>query len=130
MGHRVQRTLCSSAISSSLWPRWRGKRMLGHCDNESVLHMLAGRSSRNPELMHLLRCLFFIEAQHGFTLLLIHISGVNNDLSHDRLVSFLSKVPGAQPLPIPLPPPLLFDKKGTWTSSDWTQKFRSIVDSG
>ena len=130
--------LFAVVLSAAVWGReWRGKRVLGHGDNESVTHMLAGRSSRNPELMHLLRCLFFIEAQHGFTLSLVHISGVNNDLaddlSRDRLVSFLSKVPGAQPLPTPLPPPLLellFDTKGTWTSSDWTQKFRSIVDSG
>lgn len=62
-----------------------------------VTHMAAKRHSKNPELMHLLRCLFFIEAEHSFTLSLIHIAGVENDLADDlsrnNLSSFFAKVP-------------------------------------
>ena len=48
--------------------------------------------------MHLLRCLFFIEAQLQ---LATHIAGVHNNLAHDlscnRHSSFLSKAPWATP---------------------------------
>ena len=94
---------------------------------------MASRSSKNPQLMHLLRCVFFIEAGFGFTLSVVHIAGVANnladDLSRDKLVSFLQKVPTAQ-LQTPLPPPLielLLDTAGTWTLQDWTRRFGSII---
>ena len=71
--------------------------------------------------MHLL--IFFIEADKGFSLSVVHVRGVANDLaddlSRDRLTSFLSKVPTAEQLPTPLPPSLLrllLDTRGTcWT---------------
>ena len=121
-------------LSAAVWGRrWRGQHVRAHCDNEAVVHMMASRSSKNPQLMHLLRCIFFIEAGFGFTLSVVHITGVANDLaddlSRDKLVSFLQKVPTAQPqTPLSLPLiELLQDTAGTWTSRDWTQRFSSIV---
>ena len=122
-------------LSAAAWGKgWRGCQVLGHCDNEAVTHVVRSRSSKNPQLMHLLRCLFFIEAECAFALSLVHIAGVDNDLaddlSRDKLSSFLAKVPQAQPLPTPLPPPLLellFDTEGTWTSPIWTQRFKNSV---
>lgn len=127
--------LFALVVSTAVWGKdWRGQRVLGYCDNEAVVHMLASRSSKNPELMHLLRGLFFIEAESNFSLSVVHITGVANDLaddlSRDRAMSFLSKVPHARPLPTPLPLPLLellLDTNGTWTSPDWTRRFRSIA---
>ena len=91
---------------------------------------MASRTSKNPELAHLLRCLFFIEAERGFSLSVVHIAGVANDraddLSRDKLSSFLLKVPKADRLPTPLPPSLLellLDTHGTWISPDWTRRF-------
>ena len=47
--------------------------------------------------MHLLRCVFFIEAVCGFSLSVVHVAGIAydlaDDLSHERLSSFLRKVP-------------------------------------
>ena len=107
-------------VSVAVWGReWRGQQVLGHCDNEAVVHMMASRSSRNPDLMHLLRCLFFLEADYGFSLSIVHIAGIANDraddLSRNKMSSFLSKVPLADQLPTPLPLPLvdlLLDTRG------------------
>ena len=38
-----------------------------------------GTTNKTPELMHLLRCIFFIEASLGFSLSVRHTSGVAND---------------------------------------------------
>ena len=61
--------------------QWRGIRVLSRCDNEAVTAVLGSRSSRDPHLMHLLRCLFFIEAEHCFMLSVSHIAGVDYDLA-------------------------------------------------
>ena len=38
-------------VSVAVWGRrWRGQQVLGHCDNEAVVHMMASRSSKNPDL--------------------------------------------------------------------------------
>ena len=122
-------------LSAAAWGKqWSGQQVRAHCDNEAVVHVMASRSSKNPELMHLLRCLFFIEADNGFSLSVVHIAGVANeladDLSRNKLTAFLSKVPGARQLPTPLPPPLielLLDTDGTWTSPAWTRRFCSTA---
>ena len=50
------------------------------------------------------------EAKHQFTMSIVHIAGVDNDLADDlsrnQLPSFLQKAPQAQPLPTPIPPRL------------------------
>ncbi len=72
---------------------------------------LRTRSSRDEGVMHLLRCLIFVEAQ-----LDCHLSGeyidtyrnhLADDLSRDSAVSFLSKVPSADRLPTPTSAQLL-----------------------
>ena len=122
-------------VSLAVWGRgWHGQRVRAHCDNAAVVHVMASRSCKNPKLMHLLRCVFFIEAELGFSLSVVHIAGTANDLAGDlsrnRLSSFLLKVPGAQTLPTPLPPALLellLDTNGTWTSPGWTRRFTNTV---
>ena len=83
--------------------------------------------------MHLVRCLFFLEAWFNFELVAGHLpdreNGVANDLSRNHLSSFLSKVPSAEPAPAPIPPELpelLLDQDG-WTSPAWTKCFVTIV---
>lgn len=114
----------------SSWQPWFGGGNGGvraHCDNEAVVYVMSSRSCKNPELMHLLHCLFFIEADSRFSLSVVHIAGVANDLaddlSHNRPTAFLSMVPRARQLPTPLPLRLievLLDTSSTWTSPDWT----------
>ncbi len=69
-------------VAAAVWGRqWQGKQIRGHCDNQAVVHMLASRSSKNSQLMHLFRCLFFVETQFQFTLRLVHIAGIANELA-------------------------------------------------
>ena len=78
-------------ISAAVWGRPTREMALRQ---PGCQHIIAKRHSKNQELMHLLRCLIFIE--HSFTLSLVHIPGVNylaDDLSCDNLSSFLTKVP-------------------------------------
>ena len=59
------------------------------CDNQNVVDILLSQYSRDDDLTHLLRCLFFVEAVLGFNFLPVHISDVHNDLADlDQLVQF------------------------------------------
>ena len=84
--------------------------------------------------MHLLRCLFFMEAHFQFELIATHIAGVHyglaDDLSCNRRSFFLSKAPWATPHPPPVPAQLaalLLDLSQDWMSPSWTQQFSTIV---
>ena len=88
---------------------------------------LRSHLSRSPGLMHLLRCLVFVEAQYNCFLLPTYIeTRVADDLSRDRVFSFLSKVPGADPRPSPVPHrllDLLLDIQADWISPAWRRQF-------
>ena len=115
-------------ISAAVWgKKRRGRHIRAHCNNEAVVYMMGSRASRNPDLLHLLRCLFFIEEQGGFSLSVVHIVGIANDLaddlSRDRLSSFHLKVPTVQPLPTP-PTPII---PGTPPGHGWELDFSSSI---
>ena len=84
--------------------------------------------------MHLMRCLFFFTAFHQIILLPYHVPGKLNTaadhLSRDALSAFLQLVPGAMPLPKPLPEELmvaLVMRQPDWTSEDWRAVLRSSL---
>ena len=98
----------STSISAAIWGKeWKGKRVLIRCDNTAVVSSINSRYCKDPLLMQLLRCLFFLEAQYQFKLKAEHITGVHNvladNLSRDNLVSFrqLKSVANATPSDIP-----------------------------
>ncbi len=70
---------------------WRGKTVLFHCDNMAVVATLRSGLCREPQAMHLRRCLAFMEATVEFVLLAEHARGVDNvaadELSRGRLTS-------------------------------------------
>ncbi len=127
--------LVAVLLACAAWgPEWRGCRVLCWCDNEAAVHVIAARTCRDRGLMHLLRCLFFLEASLQFELTAKHIPGLHNgladDLSRNRLSAFVSKVPRAQRDPTPFPPgmPLvLLDATLDWTSPTWTRLFSSTA---
>ena len=45
---------------------WRGLQVHCHCDNQAVVACLRSRTSKNKGIMHMLRCLVFIEAHFQF----------------------------------------------------------------
>ena len=76
-----------------VWSRqWRGSHLHCRCDNQAVIHILASRYSRNSNVMHLLRCMFILEAFYDFHISTSHIVGADNGLadalSRNNTVSF------------------------------------------
>lgn len=122
-------------IAAAVWGRlWIGDRIQCHCDNESVVAVISSRTSKNPSVMHLLRCLFFFEASFNFCVKAVHIPGAQNeladDLSRDRLSHFLQKSPSMHPEPCGIPQELrdLLFSPLDWTSPSWRSRFNTILN--
>ena len=128
--HIAFKELFAILLACATWGRrWHGARVLCWRDNQAAVGAVTSRSCRDPTLMHLLRCLFFIEAYCQFELVSGHVPGRDNgladDLSCNRLPSFLAKAPQMDPLPSPFPPliPLLLLDLSDWTSPAWKRQF-------
>ena len=91
--------------------RWQAQKVLCHFGNQAVVAVLRSRSSKQPQLMHMLRCLYFVEALYGFELLASYIPTKANyladDLSRNSLSSFLCKVPALKGNQVKVPDQLL-----------------------
>ena len=123
-------------VAAATWgPSWAAtSRVRFHCDNQSIVHDIQSRTSRHPHMMHLLRCLAFLEARYQLEFSCVHIPGIRNDLaddlSRDRLSSFLHKVPEASRSPTPVSQQLinlLMDTSSSWLSPTWTSLFASAT---
>lgn len=125
--------LAPALIAAALWGyRWRGGRVIAHCNNGTVVALLNNRYSRDKKIMHMLHCLFFIEAHFQFKLAAAHVPGVHNeladDLSRNKLPAFLNKAPWAHRDPSVIPFSLvqwLFHLEVDWMSPAWTELFSS-----
>ena len=86
-----------------------GYQVVCHSDNQSVVADLRSRTSKHKGMMHLLRCLVFMEAQLQCFLFPTYIDTKANhladSLSRDDARSFLSKVPSARRHPAPVSTP-------------------------
>jgi hypothetical protein len=96
---------------------WNSHRIICLCDNQAVVVCLRSQTSREGHIMHLLRTLAFVEAQHSFSLTPQYIdtkaSHPADDLSRDNFV------PHAYPEVTPLPQHvlnLLLDQTLDWVS--------------
>ncbi len=50
-------------LACAVWDeQWRWKVVLVHCDNQAMVSVVNSGYSKVPQIMHLLRCLFFIRA--------------------------------------------------------------------
>ena len=124
-------------VAAAIWGKhWKGYSLQCQCDNQAVVAVLNTRTSKEPQLMQLLRCLFFFEACWDFSLYGSYLPGIQNDLadalSRNRLSLFLSKVPQANAAPTPIPltlRDLLLYAKPDWLSRSWTQLFDTILRS-
>ena len=122
-------------VACAVWgPTWEGQVVRCRSDNQTVVAVIQTRYSRDDDLMHLLRSLFFFEAVFGCQIIATYIPGAHNsladDLSRDKLCSFLSKVPGAETEPTPLPGELIHLLQAPhldWTSESWTRLFSIIL---
>ena len=122
-------------VSAALWGRyWSGKSVLFVADNLSVIQVLTSRRASDTRLMHLLRCLFFLEAHFGFDHAARHIKGKDNvaadALSRDRLADYFNLFPSAPRMPESIPAQLyslLSDHNMEWTSPQWRELFAAVV---
>lgn len=118
-------------IACAIWGhRWGRKVVLARSDNQATVSVINSRSCREPEMMHLLRCLFFLEAKYQFKLISAHIPGIHNtladDLSRNQAFSFLLKAPQFHRLPDPISAELLdilVVRRLDWTCTDWIKLF-------
>ena len=101
-----------------------------HCDNMGTVAIVNSGYSRVPGIMHLLRCLFFIQARFNIALWAVHVPGVQNtwadDISRDKAHSFLSQVPQGSYTRSAVPEQLmvlLVAQLPDWTSPAWTRQF-------
>ena len=131
----AQKELIPIILACDAWgSSWHGQQVLCHCDNQVVVACLRSRTSKDRGLMHLLRCLVFVEAHTQCFLHPTYIDTKANHLadalSRDHLSVFLSKVPGVDPQPSPVSLPLLdllLDPQADWTSPIWRQQFSTSL---
>ena len=127
----VEKELLPIVLAGAAWGR--NHQTICHCDNMAMVACLRSQSSKVKGVMHLLRCLIFVEAHFQFIYEPQYINTVANhladDLSRNHLPSFLSKVPQAAGQPTQFPRPLLdllLDPTTEWTSPACQQTLASI----
>ena len=129
--HISFKELFAGLLACAAWgSRWRGSRVQWLCDNQAAVYAVTGRSCRDQPMMHLIRCLFFLEAWFGFELTATHLPGRENtladDLSRNRR-SPKARAPDATPTPLKPALPDLLLGHADWTSPLWTKRFASTV---
>ena len=97
-----------------------------------ILDLVNSGYGKVPQIMHLLRCLFFIRAHFQMGVVAVHVPGVENHLadaiSRNHLHVLFSQVPEVAKQRSVIPPSLLallVERQPDWTSSDWAQLFTS-----
>ena len=131
--HITVKELAPIVLAAAVWGKeWKGKCVMSYCDNAAVVVIINKGDSKEPEAMHLVRCLAFLKAKFQFSLVSSHIKGINNELadalSRDNVHYFLLHYLQAQPTPTHLPPELLdltMVTKPDWTSRVWTDLWRA-----
>ena len=90
---------------------WAGRRILFHCDNESIVLTWKKGTSRSPSVMCLVHALYWVAAQFQFHVSTTHIKGssntIANALSRFQMDVFRRAAPLADPLPTPTPAKLM-----------------------
>ncbi len=133
----MAKELVPIVMAAAVWGHeWRHCVVLCRCDNSAVVSVLKTRTAKEPAVMHLLRCLHFYEAYYECKLIAEHLPGFLNggadDLSRNRLLSFMQKFPGASRTPTMIPAALLdmlLLQKPDWLSPAWRQLFNATLTS-
>ena len=118
-------------LACAVWGEgWKNRAVTVHCDNLGVVALVNSGYSRVPQIMHLLRCLFFIRARFHLDVWAVHVPGVQNTLadaiSRNNIHLFLSQMTGAAGRRKSIPPDLLsllVGQQPDWTSPAWTRLF-------
>jgi len=106
--HISVKELVPIVTAAAIWdPEWSTESIEVKCNSAAVVAVLNSGSSRNPELMHLMRCLSFFMAKFHFTLRASHVTGSKNALadalSRNNVDQFLLLHPQASRRLAPIP---------------------------
>ena len=99
-------------VAAHLWgSQWSTRQVEFLCDNESVVAVLSSGTSRDADLMVLLRYLALLAVCHSFSFKASSVRGkanlVADSLSCFQLQRFRHLAPHAAETPTPIPPALL-----------------------
>ena len=131
----MAKELVPITLSCAVWgPKLAKRRVLFQCDNLSLVNAISKGSSREKEVMHLLRYLWFFVAYFDINLHAKHIAGAvyttADQLSRNHMKSFFSSHPQVSLLPTPLPPALLqlmSSPEIDWISPRFNEMFRDTI---
>ena len=100
---------------------WQRKKVLFHCDNQSICDIWHRGSSRSPEVMALVRMLYFCAAKFDINVMIVHIAGSNNTIA-DALSCFqATRFYQLAPLAAPHPDNIL-----AWLTQFWMDSSMNI----
>lgn len=111
-------------IAAAIWEsNWAGKAVLIRTADAAVVAVVNSSTSRDHEVLHLMRCLVFISVKFNFIFSAAHIHNQLADaLPRDNCQHFVSQYPQAQRLSSPIPEALvelLMISKPDLTSPHW-----------
>ena len=80
--------LYAVTMALALWgPHLKGKHLVLHCNNASVVHIMAKASTHSKTMMALVYMFTLLSMQHNIHIHIQHITGVNNKIA-DALSCF------------------------------------------
>ena len=127
----TQRTITHSDSMYGVGKQWRQQKIRVHCDNAAVVEVIRAGYAKDPHLMQLLRCIFFVTASFKIMLFPVHVPGVTNKVAHaisrNNIAAFRS---GTASTPMAIPPEvvdILIRQSPNWTSQAWSQWFSSCL---
>ena len=84
----VWKELFAIASAVNTWGnQWPRKKVMVHCDNSAVVDIWKKGTTKCPEVMALVRMLYFCAAQHNIHVLVTHVAGTDNSIA-DSLSRF------------------------------------------
>ena len=136
--HITVKELAPIVVASAIWgSSWKGLTVKVLCDNKAVVAIVNKGTSRDEEVMHLMRCLAYFAARFQFCLMAAQIQGVNNTvadaLSRNNLALFQALLLRANSRPSAIPDTvldLIFLSKPDWNSQHWIRLWASISNMG
>jgi len=131
----MAKELVPVVLSFAVWDLSLVKQeVLLQCDNLSLVNAINKGSSKDPIVMHFLRCLWFFTTYFNIALTATHIPGADNttadQLSRNNMMEFFLTNPNALKLPTPLPASILdiISPVGPdWTSPHFRRLFTATI---
>ena len=132
----MAKELVPIVLSCAVWGPLLPRKILEFkCDNQGLVEAINKGSSKEPVVMHLLRCLWFFSAFFEITIRAAYISGALNTatdkLSRNQAAQFLCSYFNASHIPTQIQTPLLqivSPMRLDWTSQAFMHHFRHVVN--